>query len=89
MISKRAERILKSNTSITTVWNKIKPEKEFWNADETISNLRIEEYFGPDSSFEDWPEPLKMMKGRVLVMSAFGALVWYLRSVIFPSFKIF
>jgi DNA mismatch repair protein MSH6 len=83
LLSTRAIRILKNNTSLTTIWNKLKPGKEFWEADTTTRELTSNGYFESQSSDEakEWPEALESAKDKELVMSAFGALLCYLQTV--------
>ncbi|KAF2486648.1 muts domain V-domain-containing protein [Neohortaea acidophila] len=80
LISAKALRILKSNTPPTTIWNYLKPDKEFLTADKTRMKIDGEAYF--DKSVEDsvdtWPAALRDAKGKELCFSALGALVWYL-----------
>ncbi|KAF8245208.1 DNA mismatch repair protein Msh6 [Wilcoxina mikolae CBS 423.85] len=78
-ISNRAVRILKNNTALTTIWNKLKPGTEFWDSGTTVRVLA--DYFGHDGSSEDWPEALQSVKSKENVMSAFGALLCYLQSL--------
>ncbi|GES62455.1 DNA mismatch repair protein msh6 [Aspergillus terreus] len=80
-ISPKALRILKNNTGPTTIWNYLKPGKEFWEADITVKELDVSEYFvsEDDDNLKAWPEALRVARDKELVMSAFGALVQYLR----------
>ncbi|RDW81383.1 mismatch repair ATPase MSH6 [Aspergillus mulundensis] len=80
-VSQKALRILKNNTGPTTIWNHLKPGKEFWEADITVKELDVSEYFvSPDNdNIHAWPEALRQARDKELVMSAFGALVQYLR----------
>lgn len=80
-ISQKAMRILKNNTGPTTIWNHLKPGKEFWESDITIKELDASEYFvsQDDENLNAWPEALKQSREKELSMSAFGALVQYLR----------
>jgi DNA mismatch repair protein MSH6 len=82
-ISVKALRILKNNTSPTTIWNYLKPGKEFWSADTTRRELQCSDYFASDGadSEEIWPGVLKMVKDKDHLMSAFGALIQYLRTL--------
>ncbi|MCJ1245224.1 DNA mismatch repair protein msh6 [Trapelia coarctata] len=82
-ISVKAMRILKNNTGPTTIWNNLKPGKEFWAADMTSRELDACGYFAaPDqNTAEVWPEVLRKAKDNELLMSAFGALVHYLRTL--------
>lgn len=75
-LSTKALRLLKNNTSPTTIWTHLKPGTEFWEADMTRRELECGKYF-EDSA--EWPEALKQAKDDDLVMSAVGALVSYLR----------
>jgi DNA mismatch repair protein MSH6 len=82
-ISVKALRILKNNTNPTTIWNYLKPGKEFWDADTTKRELECSGYFTWEESPEEetWPKVLTESKDKVLLMSAFGALVQYLRTL--------
>lgn len=82
-ISTKALRILKNNTSPTTIWNHLKPGKEFWDADITRRELDCNGYFVSEDSDGDevWPEKLREGREKDLLMSAFGALVQYLRTL--------
>lgn len=79
-ISTKALRILKNNTSPTTIWNYLKPDKEFLSAEKTRMKLDGEAYF--DKTVEDgidaWPAALRAAKEKEQTFSALGALVWYL-----------
>lgn len=79
-ISAKALRILKNNTAPTTIWNYLKPDKEFLTAEKTRMKVDGEGYF--DKSIEDtaesWPTVLREAKEKDMVFSALGALVWYL-----------
>lgn len=80
-VSQKAMRILKNNTGPTTLWNHLKPGKEFWEADITLKELDASEYFVSDDkdNVEAWPPVLRDARNKELLMSAFGALVQYLR----------
>ncbi|KAH7058659.1 muts domain V-domain-containing protein [Macrophomina phaseolina] len=81
-ISAKALRILKNNTSPTTIWNYLKPGKEFWSADTAAREIEASDYFvSPDrDNIEVWPQVLRDAKeNHELAMSAFGALFQYLR----------
>ncbi|PPJ52403.1 hypothetical protein CBER1_10422 [Cercospora berteroae] len=80
-ISAKALRILKNNTSPTTIWNYLKPDKEFLTADKTRMKINGEAYFEKPDDEEgahDWPKVLTEAKDKDLVFSALGALTWYL-----------
>ncbi|KAL2003812.1 hypothetical protein VTN02DRAFT_2166 [Thermoascus thermophilus] len=80
-VSQKAMRILKNNTVPTTIWNYLKPGKEFWESDITVRELDASEYFvsKDGNNLEAWPEVLRAARDKELVMSAFGALLQYLR----------
>lgn len=82
-ISVKALRIMKNNTSPTTIWNYLKPAKEFWTADVTRRELDCNTYFVGSEEFADnsWPQVLEDAREKEHLMSAFGALVQYLRSL--------
>ncbi|RDL29783.1 DNA repair protein MutS, III [Venustampulla echinocandica] len=82
-ISTKVLRILKNSTSPTTIWNYFKPAKEFWTADITRRELDCSEYFtsGESGGAEVWPPTLEDARHKDLVMSAFGALTQYLRTL--------
>ncbi|OLN92779.1 DNA mismatch repair protein msh6 [Colletotrichum chlorophyti] len=78
-ISAKAVRILKNNTSPMTIWNYLKSGSEFWDADMCRRELESNGYFTKDGGEDVWPESLAQAKDKPLLMSAFGALVHYLR----------
>jgi DNA mismatch repair protein MSH6 len=80
-VSQKAMRILKNNTGPTTIWNHLKPGKEFWDADITLRELKVSEYFISEDgdNLEAWPHVLREIRDKELVMAAFGALIQYLR----------
>ncbi|KAL9017447.1 MAG: hypothetical protein Q9185_005209 [Variospora sp. 1 TL-2023] len=82
-ISTGALRILKSNTGPTTLWNYLKSGKEFWTSDVTSRELDASGYFVSEgtSSAEAWPRALRESREKELLMSSFGALVQYLRTL--------
>ena len=75
-VSPKALRILKNNTGPTTIWNFLKPRKEFWAADITCREIDASKYFE-----DEWPNVLQEAKDKDLVMSSFGALIQYLRTL--------
>ncbi|PGH14078.1 hypothetical protein AJ80_06082 [Polytolypa hystricis UAMH7299] len=81
MMSTKALRILKNNTGPTTLWNYLKPGKEFWEADITLRELDVSNYFvsKDGDNIEAWPEVLRQARDKELAISAFGALLQYLR----------
>ncbi|RSL50001.1 hypothetical protein CEP54_012154 [Fusarium duplospermum] len=79
-LSTKALRILKNNTSPTTIWTHLKPDTEFWDADTTRRELNCAKYFKvEDIEDEVWPEALQQFRDDDIVMSAVGALISYLR----------
>ena len=83
-ITVKALRILKNNTGPTTLWNYLKPGKEFWTADTTRREIDASGYFVSEDRENDevWPQVLKEARSnKELLMSSFGALVQYLRTL--------
>ena len=74
---------MKNNTSLTTIWNYLKSEKEFLPADKALLRINGERYFeSPDSDNSDaWPIVLREATAKENVFSAFGALLWYLTTL--------
>ena len=81
MVSVKVLRILKNNTGPTTIWNYLKPGKEFWTADITRRDIDASGYFVSEDrdNKEVWPEALKEVRDNELLMSSLGALIYYLR----------
>lgn len=75
-VTAKTLRILKNNTGLTTIWNYLKPGKEFWEGHITLKEIEASEYF-PDA----WPQALEQSKDKDLLMSALGALIQYLRTL--------
>jgi DNA mismatch repair protein MSH6 len=78
-LSAKAMRILKNSTSPTTRWNYLKPNKEFWSAEDTVREIGAAKYF--QSNTEDdaiWPPVLREACENELALSAFGGLLHYL-----------
>ncbi|OAA62787.1 DNA mismatch repair protein [Niveomyces insectorum RCEF 264] len=83
-LSTKALRILKNNTTPMTIWNYLKPGTEFWDADTTRRELEFGDYFAAaadGSKTVDWPKKLAEVADKSYLMSAFGALVNYLRTL--------
>ncbi|KAI9838717.1 MAG: DNA mismatch repair protein msh6 [Sclerophora amabilis] len=80
-ISVKALRILKNNTGPTTIWNYLKPGKEYWTADVTRREIDASRYFVSEDQddVQAWPEVLRKAREKELLMSSFGALLQYLR----------
>ena len=79
-LSTKALRLLKQNTPPTTIWNHLKPDKEFLTAEKTRMKINGEGYFDKDveDSVDTWPAALREAKDKELVFSALGALITYL-----------
>ena len=75
-VSVKPLRILKNNTSATTIWNYLKPGKEFWEGHITAKEIDASDYFP-----KGWPKVLEEAKEKDLLMSALGALIQYLRTL--------
>ena len=75
-VSVKTIRILKNNTNMTTIWNYLKPGKEFWEGHITAREIEASDYF-PGS----WPTVLEETKRKELLMSSLGALIQYLRTL--------
>lgn len=80
-ISVKALRIMKNNTGPTTIWNYMKPGKEFWSGDITRREIDASDYFLVDGE-QKWPQALEEAKEKETLMSAVGALICYLRVLI-------
>ncbi|CAK7262713.1 DNA mismatch repair protein msh6 [Sporothrix epigloea] len=84
-VSTKAMRILKNNTTPMTIWNYRKPGTEFWDYEMTLRELQHGNYFtdeeGVAQAPANWPQKLRDVRGKPFLMSAFGALVCYLRGL--------
>lgn len=87
VISQRAVKILKHNTSTSTLWNFLKPRAEFWDAETAFEELVRAKYFEAADldDLSHYPEKLQEICAdqdkNSLALSAFGGLCWYLRSL--------
>lgn len=81
ILSQKTMRLLKNSLSScgNVMWNAITPGKEFWDDETTLSELKASEYFPRGES--DVPVVLKDVANKPLAISAFGGLVWYLKSL--------
>ncbi|KAF4549637.1 MutS domain V-containing protein 1 [Elsinoe fawcettii] len=81
--SPRTLRILKNNTPLTTIWNNLKGPKEFQSVSQANLLFESERYFKtPDTDDADaWPKTLRDAKGKDILFSAVGTLVWYLHTL--------
>lgn len=82
-VSAKALRILKNNTPATTIWNYLKPDKEFLTADKTRMTIDGEAYFdrSAEDTMDSWPTVLREAREKEGVFSALGALIWYLKTL--------
>ncbi|KAL3427447.1 DNA mismatch repair protein msh6 [Phlyctema vagabunda] len=82
-LSTKAIRILKNSTTPTTIWNYLKPGSEFWSPEITRRELDCGDYFVADTpgGEHSWPKVLDEVKDNDILMSSFGALVQYLRTL--------
>jgi len=82
-VSSKALRIIKNNTAPTTIWNYLKPEKEFLSPDKTALRINGENYYEPteERGGNGWPEVLREARNKDTVFSAMGALIWYLNTL--------
>ncbi|CAZ83140.1 unnamed protein product [Tuber melanosporum] len=82
-LSSQSTRLLKNNTSLNTIWNKLKPGVEFWEGSTTVRELVSKDYFGESASKDrkGWPQALEEVKEKELAMSALGALLCYLQTL--------
>jgi DNA mismatch repair protein MSH6 len=82
-LTKLSTRMLKNSLGSTTLWNWLHRDKEFWDEDRTESELLIANYFSKEDGkgeISSWPEALQKAKESApLALSAYGALVFYLR----------
>ena len=85
VISQRAVKILKNNTSINVLWNYLKPKEEFWDADIALEEIVRGKYFDAKDldDFSNFPAKLREIceepERYSLSLSAFGGLCSYLR----------
>ncbi|GAN01573.1 DNA mismatch repair protein Msh6 [Mucor ambiguus] len=81
-LSKTTTRLLK-NILNEPLWNMLKPDTEFWDARITEDEISIHEYFGSEGELanEQLTEAMTEARKDPLLMSAFGGMIWYLRSL--------
>ncbi|CAN6670624.1 DNA mismatch repair protein Msh6p [Trichomonascus vanleenenianus] len=83
-LSQRATRILKNNTSLETLWNYLTPTIEFWDPETAHEQLVQSRYFAAEDldDLSNYPPVLKqVIEERPLSLSAFGGLLWYIKSL--------
>ncbi|ODQ65591.1 hypothetical protein NADFUDRAFT_74035 [Nadsonia fulvescens var. elongata DSM 6958] len=81
-ITKQAVRIIKNNTGHNTLWNYLNSGLEFWDADTAIEECARGGYFQAENldDITHYPVVLKsIIERQPLAMSAFGAMLWYLK----------
>ncbi|KAF5093221.1 hypothetical protein D0Z03_002501 [Geotrichum reessii] len=85
VISQRAVKILKNNTSINVLWNYLKPKEEFWDSYIALEQIVRGNYFEAKDldDFSNFPSKLREIceepERYSLSLSAFGGLCSYLR----------
>jgi DNA mismatch repair protein MSH6 len=81
-LSKSTTRLLKSILD-APLWNMLIPESEFWDNRVTEDELQCNEYWTSEEELNSESLSHAMSEARQdpLLMSAFGGLIWYLRSV--------
>lgn len=82
-IDQMAVRVLKNNTSVETMWNYLKPESEYPDSDRAHEDLVKSKYFEAENldDLTNYPKVLQEIIQRPLAMSAYGALIWYFKSL--------
>ena len=82
-VSMAVNRIIKNNTSPTTIRNELKSGKEFWSSDITCREIDASRYFVSEDgdNSEAWPLVLQEARDKDLLMSSFGALIQYLKTL--------
>lgn len=81
-LSKTTTRLLKSILD-APLWNMLIPEIEFWDKRVTEDELECNEYWTKDDekSRENLRKAMEAARSDSLLMSSFGGLIWYLRSL--------
>ncbi|KAH3673591.1 hypothetical protein WICMUC_003588 [Wickerhamomyces mucosus] len=84
-LSPLATKIIKFNSQNNAIFNTIKPDTEFYDADTTFEQLTRSNYFKAQNvdDLSNWPKILKEYheQNKTVGFSAFGGLLWYLRSL--------
>lgn len=87
-LERYALKIIKNNTSSDTLWEIVKPDTEFWDADTARREIDLNRYFhtknedqGDESSAPEPPQALIRGLENDLSASAIGGLIYYLRSL--------
>ncbi|CEI93954.1 Putative DNA mismatch repair protein msh6 [Rhizopus microsporus] len=83
-LTKSTMQLIKSTVN-DPLWNMLIPEREFWDDRTTEDEIRINEYFGSEMTEKDnlsgFDHAMQELHTDPLLMSAFGAMIWYLRSL--------
>ncbi|KAI0461024.1 hypothetical protein LJB42_001354 [Komagataella kurtzmanii] len=83
-ISPLTARILRFNSPSSCIWNKLKPDTEFLNHEVTFEELTRGKYFEASDldDLSNYPPLLvEYHEKHHVAFSAFGALLWYLKSL--------
>ncbi|KAK9474671.1 muts domain V-domain-containing protein [Dipodascopsis tothii] len=78
IVTKPVVRIIKNNTSTSTLWNYLKPYDEFWDEEVTRDELARGGYFA-ETDPAKWPPALAAALAKPLALAALGGLLWYLK----------
>lgn len=76
-LSSEALKLIKDSSEALII-NGLISEKEFWDCQSTLAEIKDKQCLGEEDT---WPLALKKLVGCPLAISAFGGLVWYLRSL--------
>ncbi|GAA5799547.1 hypothetical protein HPULCUR_004963 [Helicostylum pulchrum] len=81
-LSKATTRLLKSLLN-SPLWNMLIPEAEFWDDRVTKDELECNEYWteAEENNKESLHHAMEEARKDPLLMSSFGGLIWYLRSL--------
>ncbi|KAG2229179.1 hypothetical protein INT48_001749, partial [Thamnidium elegans] len=81
-LSKATTRLLKSLLD-SPLWNMLIPESEFWDDRVTKDELKCNEYWteAEENDKESLHRAMEEARKDPLLMSSFGGLIWYLRSL--------
>ncbi|KAI8987059.1 muts domain V-domain-containing protein [Pilobolus umbonatus] len=83
-LSKTATRLLK-NLLNDPLWNMLNPGSEFWDAAITDDEITVADYFEEDKTMGEhesaYLKVLEIARKSPLLMSSFGGLIYYLRSL--------
>ncbi|ODV83458.1 hypothetical protein CANARDRAFT_202939 [[Candida] arabinofermentans NRRL YB-2248] len=84
-ISSFVMKLLRFNSHPAAIFNFLKPQEEFWDHEQTFEQLVRGKYFEAEDldDLSNYPPTLVKFheKSQTVGFSAFGALVWYLKSL--------